>query len=205
MLEELGSFNPFHPLVLDILEWLFLLSCKHKVVQFCWVPSHIGIAGNEEADRLAKEGSVKLPLIQGLPDNDYLPYIKSAVKSSWEFAWNLTENNKMREITDSIDPWSYLSSSRRREVVVCRLRIGHTHFSHGFLMSGDNQPYCEDCLVPLTVKHLLTECPSLLDLRNRYFDKDEAGNFSLNIIIGRDLNEDSLVNFIEEIGFFNKI
>ena len=27
VLEALGSFNPVHPLILEILEWLFLLSC----------------------------------------------------------------------------------------------------------------------------------------------------------------------------------
>ena len=32
VLEALGSFNPVHPLILEILEWLFLLSCKQKVV-----------------------------------------------------------------------------------------------------------------------------------------------------------------------------
>ena len=28
--------------------------CRHKSVRFCWVPSHVGIHGNELADREAK-------------------------------------------------------------------------------------------------------------------------------------------------------
>ncbi|MPC72289.1 hypothetical protein E2C01_066588 [Portunus trituberculatus] len=35
-------------------------------------------------------------------------------------------------------------------------------------MTGDPQPYCDDCLVPLTMQHLLIEYPSLMDLRHRY-------------------------------------
>ncbi|MPC70995.1 hypothetical protein E2C01_065262 [Portunus trituberculatus] len=31
-----------------------------------------------------------------------------------------------------------------------------------------SRPYCDDCLVPLTVRHLLVECPSLTDFRHRY-------------------------------------
>ncbi|MPC09761.1 hypothetical protein E2C01_002379 [Portunus trituberculatus] len=32
----------------------------------------------------------------------------------------------------------------------------------------DPRPYCDDCLVPLKGRHLLVECPSLMDLRQRY-------------------------------------
>ncbi|MPC59447.1 hypothetical protein E2C01_053466 [Portunus trituberculatus] len=34
-----------------------------------------------------------------------------------------------------------------------------------YLLTRDPQPYCDDCLVPLTVRHLLVECPSLIELR----------------------------------------
>ncbi|MPC61820.1 hypothetical protein E2C01_055897 [Portunus trituberculatus] len=33
------------------------------------------------------------------------------------------------------------------------------------------QPYSDDCLVPLTVRHLLVECRSLIDLRHRYLSR----------------------------------
>ena len=79
-----------------------------------------------------------------------------------------TQGNKMREITNVIKPWKYINMPCKKEVILCRLRIGHTRLTHGFLMCGDPQTYCEDCLVPLTVKHLLVECPSLGDLRDQF-------------------------------------
>ncbi|MPD06471.1 hypothetical protein E2C01_102285 [Portunus trituberculatus] len=55
----------------------------------------------------------------------------------------------------------------------CTDFIGATaHRSHvpykRYLLTRDPQPYCDDCLVPLTVRHLVVECPSLTDLRHRY-------------------------------------
>ena len=205
VLESLGIFNPSHPLLLEILEWLFLLSCKQKTVNFCWVPAHVGIHGNEQADQLAKEGASKVPRCQGLPSSDFIPIIKKTLDSVWQFTWTLEASNKMRQITEIIRPWQYRCSNRRQETALCRLRIGHTLFSHGYLMEKDYQPYCEDCLVLQTVKRLLVECPSLLELREQYFHKDKDKNFRLDSILGRDCDEDSLFNFIEKAGFLNKI
>ncbi|MPC90051.1 hypothetical protein E2C01_085018 [Portunus trituberculatus] len=45
------------------------------------------------------------------------------------------------------------------------------HPCHTYLtqrLTRDPQPYFDDCLVPLTVRHLLVECPSLIVLRHRY-------------------------------------
>lgn len=34
-------------------------------------------------------------------------------------------------------------------------------------MNGEPQPYCEACIVPLTVLHIIAECHSLADIRRR--------------------------------------
>ena len=72
-------------------------------------------------------------------------------------------------------------------------------------MSGDYPPFCTDCLVPQTVKHLLIECPSLMELRGTYLSKDKNGFYSLDVILGESVDEDNLFNFLEEAGFLDKI
>ena len=79
-----------------------------------------------------------------------------------------------------------------------------TWFSHSYLMSKEHHPFCDDCLVPQTVKHFLTECPSLLQLRNKYFAKIN-GSHRLDSILGKSANEENLFKFLEEAGFLNKI
>ena len=56
----------------------------------------------------------------------------------------------------------------RGQTALARLRIGHTRLTHSYLMSGEYQPYCDDCLMPLIIRHLLVDCPSLLELRQRF-------------------------------------
>ncbi|MPC48435.1 hypothetical protein E2C01_042208 [Portunus trituberculatus] len=76
----------------------------------------------------------------------------------------------MRQITTSILPdWTYTHiRDRRKQIVLARLRISHTYLTQRYLLTKNPQPYCDDCLVPLTVRHLLVECPSFIDLRHRY-------------------------------------
>ena len=115
----------------------------------------------------------------------------------------------MREITGLVNPWKYLSMPRYWEVALCRLRIGHTRLTHGFLMAGEHPCYCDDCLVPLTVKHLLIECPSLEDIRRRYLSdcRDESGIYMLSRVLGEDVSyrESGVFSFVEAAGLLHQI
>ena len=76
-------------------------------------------------------------------------------------------------------------------------------------MENDHQPYCEDCLVPLTVRHLLVECPSLGDEREQFlqYGKGGDGSFLLANILGRDgiFNSSGLFGFLNSIDVLSEL
>ena len=201
-----------HPLILSILEWLYLLRGKGYRVSFCWVPAHVGVPGNERADVLAGDAATRLAPDSPVPFRDVFSLIRTAVLACWQGRWEvLGPSTKMGEITRTVvQPWTYAHvKGRRAETALARLRTGHTRLTHGYLMSGGVQPYCDDCLVPLTVRHLLVECPSLGELRDRhlYRCRGADGAFHLSLVLGELCLSagHEVLRFMEEAGLLRHL
>ena len=88
-LQSLKVLYPRNPLVTEVQRFLQKLHSRDKKVSFCWIPAHVGIPGNERADREAKlassqrrDGSTFLPeaIRQDLlPYRDFLPFIRCGI------------------------------------------------------------------------------------------------------------------------------
>lgn len=167
-LQALSSASNRHPLCTSIRK---CISDSGANFRLCWVPSHVGIHGNERADAAAKQATALDRITRWpLPASDFRILIKTTATELWSQQWHQVEHNKLRSIKDSVRPHgSSFHRSREWEVKLSRLRLGHTQATHAFLMSGGALPYCDDCIVPLSVVHVLLECPSLCDDRTRLF------------------------------------
>jgi len=90
-LEALGSYtlnSSLSPLILRIKVLFYSLSLKKIVIQFLWVPDHVGIIGNETADQLAKKSAVFCcPSAGAIPWSDFCPLLKSSWFKSWSAHW----------------------------------------------------------------------------------------------------------------------
>lgn len=92
--------------------------------------------------------------------------------------------------------------NRQIEVVVTRLKIGHTRLTHGRLMAGDTTPpVCEECQEPLSVAHVVERCAAFSAARQRHL----APPFTMKNVMGDSCNVPALINFIKEINLFNEI
>ena len=204
-IEAIKSYNSFQPLVQKAQEWLYLISTrfKDKSVCFCWVPSHVGIRGNELADEAAKSACSR-----SIVDRPSIPYmdlyrpIKFYIWNKWQARWSspaLSTNRKYRSIRQSVSIWpSVFDDDRRTEIVLCRLRIGHTHLTHQFLLRGENAPVCAHCSCQLTVEHILVHCPLFHAARLQHGLAGKA----LSTLLGFEVDIPPLVKFLKEIDIF---
>ena len=133
------------------------------MIEFCWIPSHSGILGNEVADKLACEADEEELNYFSLEDpQDLLPRIKRNALREWQLLWDLTSRTKGKML-HLIKPnvqfrqWYERQEFLPRHMIttICRLRIGHGLYpSHLFRMGLLDSPTC-NCGEFGDVNHLL--------------------------------------------------
>ncbi|GBN27444.1 hypothetical protein AVEN_131181-1 [Araneus ventricosus] len=145
-----------HPIASEILCLLATLKARDYEILFCWIPSHVGIHGNELVDIAAKLASIDLN--HPLPYADIKKFLLIYVHSLWRESWDQQIHNKLHSIQPLLKLWPVVPV-RMLDVKLNRLRIGHTRLTHKHLLFGERCSDCTTCHVNLTVHHILVECP----------------------------------------------
>ena len=199
------SSNPSSMLVHQIQLTTRMIMQRNKII-FLWVPGHVGIPGNRKADQLAKSGlqKEKLTNIPLTPEEAMQP-VKAAIHKRIQLLWDAeTKGRHMHSIKPQIREWSTsFHPSRKREVVIARLRMGHTFLTHSYLFdSNRDRPECNDCKKTLTISHVLLECPKyhLNRIPLIQFASDLGLSLSLPLLLGNDHPAllDLLSTFLEQ-------
>ena len=182
-----------------------LLEKHHKIantkeILFCWLPSHVGIIGNEIADRKAKDSLHLNMSTFEIPFNSFKPLINKYILSEWQKSWDTATFNKLYAIKPVVgNNSSAIRNVRREDVVITRLRIGHTRFTHSYILNREEQPFCIACNQHITVKHILTDCIDFLQDRNKYFQVRDLRQ------LFQDAPVDNILSFLKDTNLFNKI
>jgi ribonuclease HI len=181
-LRAIQNMDLNHPFIYAIymeLERIF----HYTTLIFCWAPSHIGIRGNELADHAAKD-ALFLPIAnEKIPSSDLRPAITRLLLEQWQAEWNALVNNKLHNIIPTISKSFAINTvpNRRDQSILCRLRIGHTLFTHSYLLTDDEPPWCIPCHVPLTVEHILLQCHDFTLIRKQYYTAQSLYDLFHNI------------------------
>ena len=113
-------------------------------------------------DEQAKTSLSLEPTSFKIPFSNFKPSINKYILDQWQSSWNYSIGNKLLEIKPTIgDYHSVVRSIRKEEVVLARLRLGHSRVTHSYLLLGEEQPQCVGCDAPFTVRHFLLECGDL--------------------------------------------
>ena len=130
-----------------------------KEIVLCWIPCHIGIQGNGMVDKQAKTSLSLEPTSFKIPFSNFKPSINKYILDQWQTSWSNSVGNKLLEIKPTFgEHQSVVRNIRKEEVVLARLRLGHTGVTHLYLLLGEEQPKCVGCDAQFTVRHFLLEC-----------------------------------------------
>jgi ribonuclease HI len=180
-----SSTSLSHPVCGQLLDKISDLS-KHKNITFTWVPSHVGIAGNELADIAAKDAlNLEIQPNTGVTKMDLTTTAKRRSKDKWNQIWE-NSNNIMTTFKKTTERWRTTEQlNRRQQVILSRLRMCHTRITHSYHIEKTNRPVCETCQADLTVPHILFDCQKYESARRSFNisrrSMDEARNILLFI------------------------
>ena len=200
MLESLKNSKFDNPLIIKILCKLENLSNDNDV-QICWVPSNTGISGNDQADKAARS-----TLNITTEKKFKIPYKDFKFKDKWINTTTKTttldsnKHNELLEIKATLGEWKQgYRKKRKEEVILSRLRIGHTRTTHSYLLETKQQPMCHACQTKYTVKHILIECTNLAHIRETFYSANDKKELFQNIEIK------NVISFLKAINIYKKI
>ena len=172
-LQTIMQYNPKHPIAQEIQSKISSASVRNNKIIFCWIPSHCGIIGNENADKAAKQASSKItPRLEYVLAKDLYSYFHEQGKKWLQNQWDMQNQNKLHFIYGKIGEKYYpIFDSRLDEIKYNRVRLGHTRFTNKFMPAGEEPPICIICDKQITIKHIFTDCKFHEEARKRFFGK----------------------------------
>jgi ribonuclease HI len=187
-----------NPLVIQIQDQLIETNCS---VVIMWIPSHVGIVGNEKADMEAKQATKEqISSHYKVINTDINRNIKELTRQNWQLEWNdeISRQNKLGTLKKTVERWKTIDHLiRKDQTIITRLRIGHTRLTHGYLIERTNPPTCE-CSEQLSVKHILN-CDINKQLQDKYgINYDTLGEDGKEALL-------KVIEYLKELNYYDKI
>ena len=148
-------------IVSDIIK---ILLCEAGNVAMEWVPSHVGIKGNENADYIANIAA-KLALTKDIPrtQREMRRHINDSCAEEWKKNWKTL--GTLTKFKPEIGPIDYVSEKRKTQVILTRLRLGITLLTHGHYYKDSEPQKCPRCTNCATLRHIFLQCPAMTSER----------------------------------------
>jgi ribonuclease HI len=173
------------------------------VVQWC--PSHVGIAGNEGADQLAKEGLTAKKSKEAFTSLSFLKRkIKEIDVENWQSNWEKNSKGKgviYQTVMQSSMKFSrtpcILEVPRKHQGAYIQLKTGIGYFKAYFHTIGrvEDSRCFGRCAARQTAKHLLLECKNHRKEREK-MAKQVKAPLSLQLLFNTKKGKDALAEYL---------
>ena len=159
------------------------LNLVSGLIRLVWIKAHVGHAGNERADQLAKAGTAMVSISHiPLPKQATKTAIKVAIDEIWSFQWySYNDGRQSKQFYKQPDrakaKYSY-NLSRQELGRLIRITTGHNNlFYHRSNVdkTKSTAPLCRFCEEDKeTFYHFATNCPCFRLSRFHYFQNDSC-------------------------------
>ena len=160
------------------------------------MPSHCGIEGNEIVDQLGKETlDHDIDPLTTVHFADLRPLVNSYIQQKVHIKWDVSIHGRDLYLLKPTlgPPKRFRHLTRAEEVVITRLRIGHTKVTKSHILSRGPPTACQHCGQTLTIEHMSTV---LQQYRDEYYTVD-----SLRTLF-ETIPEACIIEFVREAGFY---
>ena len=148
----------------SLMNVLWALGDKGTSVRFCWGPSHCGIEGNETVDQLAKAAlDHDIYPLKTVYYADLKPQVNSYIKEEVQTKWYVSLHGRDLYLVKPTlgPPKKFQHLTRAEEVVITRIRIGHTKATKSHIFSQGPPTTCKYCGQTQTIELMFLEWTEL--------------------------------------------
>ncbi|XP_066266319.1 uncharacterized protein [Branchiostoma lanceolatum] len=153
----------YNNLVHSIRNKLRSLHLQGHTIQFTWCPGHMGIPGNEIADKEAKLAAAEAANTQmnaSWTRQQATKHIETQALMRWDRRTKLnTKSEYMQKIAMNMKKKGKALGKRRTQININRIVSGHTKLNaYQNWKNPETSPNCPNCDAPETTNHFLYHC-----------------------------------------------